>query len=100
MSTELPLHQPEQDGPAPQPPPDPEPASAPRIPECHEGVCITCSDEAVEVTVLAVLDDGLARVDTGEGVEEISVALVDAVVGDRVLVHAKEAIGVVHASAE
>lgn len=100
MSTELPLHQPAPDRPTPEPPAAPEPPSAPRIPECHDGVCITCSDEAVEVTVLAVLDDALARVDTGEGVEEISVALVDAAVGDRVLVHAKEAIGVVHASAE
>lgn len=100
MSTELPLHQPAGDHPGAQPPPAPEPPAAPQVPECHDGVCITCSDEAVEVTVLAVLDDGLARVDTGEGVEEISVALVDAAVGDRVLVHAKEAIGMVRAADE
>jgi hydrogenase maturation factor len=31
-------------------------------------------------------------VDTGQSMEEISVALVDAAVGDRILVHAKEAI--------
>ena len=36
----------------------------------------------------------LALVDTGESLEEISVALVDAPVGGRVLVHAKEAIAV------
>jgi hydrogenase expression/formation protein HypC len=56
-------------------------------------VCITCSDTAVAVTVTALLGDGLALVDTGTGpAEEVSIALVDAVVGDVVLVHAGEAI--------
>jgi len=54
--------------------------------------CITCSDDAVEVTVVEVRDGGLALVDTGRGLEEVSVALVDAEVGARLLVHAKEAI--------
>ena len=63
--------------------------------ECHGDACITCSDTAVEVTVLRVLDDGLAVVDTGQGEEEVSVALVPARAGDRILVHAKEAIAVV-----
>jgi hydrogenase maturation factor len=62
------------------------------VPECHDGVCITCSDTAVEVTVVELLDQDLALVDTGSGREEVSVALVSAGVGDRVLVHAKEAI--------
>lgn len=65
------------------------------VPECHGDVCITCSDEAVEVQVVEVLDGGLARVNTGAGIEEVSVALVDAGVGDTILVHAKEAIAVV-----
>jgi hydrogenase expression/formation protein HypC len=65
------------------------------IPECHGDVCITCSDTAVEVTVLRLLDDALAVVDTGQGEEEVSVALVPAAVGDRILVHAREAIAVV-----
>jgi hydrogenase expression/formation protein HypC len=57
---------------------------------------VTCSDEAVPVRVLELFDGGLADVDAGGGrVERISVALVDAAVGDTVLVHAKEAIGVV-----
>ena len=64
-------------------------------PECHDDVCITCSDTAVTVTVVRLLDDGLAIVDTGQGQEEVSVALVRAAVGDTVLVHAKEAIAVV-----
>ncbi len=64
----------------------------PPVPECYGEVCITCSDEAVEVTIVELLDDGLARVDTGEGIEEVSVMLVDAEVGARILVHAKEAI--------
>ena len=61
---------------------------------CHGEVCITCSDTAVEVTVVRLLDDGLAVVDTGQGEEEVSVALVQAGPGDTILVHAKEAIAV------
>jgi hydrogenase expression/formation protein HypC len=55
-------------------------------------VCITCSDTAVEVTVVELLEHELAVVDTGSTREEVSVALVSAGVGDRVLVHAGEAI--------
>jgi hydrogenase expression/formation protein HypC len=61
-------------------------------PACHDGVCITCSDIAVEVTVVELLDYDFAIVDTGSGPEEVSVALVSAGVGDRILVHAREAI--------
>jgi hydrogenase expression/formation protein HypC len=64
-------------------------------PECCGEVCITCSDTAVEVTVVRLLEDGLAVVDTGQGEEEVSVALVPARAGDTILVHAKEAIAVV-----
>lgn len=61
---------------------------------CVGDHCVTCSDEAVPVRVLRLRDGDLADVDVGEGrTEEISVALVDAEVGDVVLVHAKEAIG-------
>lgn len=63
---------------------------------CTGDHCVTCSDEAVAVRVLRLRADGLADVDVGDGrVEEVSVALVDAGVGDTVLVHAKEAIGIV-----
>lgn len=88
---------------ASQPPPEPGPVSLPPIgsrtghtvPECHGDVCITCSDQAVPVRVLSVGDHGFARVDTGQGVEEVSIALVEAGPGDVVLVHAREAIAVV-----
>ncbi len=70
------------------------PPSQRSLPRCHEEVCITCSDEAVPVRVLRLLDADLALVDTGVSREEVSVALVDAGVGDTVLVHAKEAIAV------
>jgi hydrogenase expression/formation protein HypC len=69
--------------------------SAGSVPECHGDVCITCSDTAVAVRIVRLLDDDLAIVDTGEGEEEVSVALVAAGVGDTVLVHAREAIAVV-----
>ncbi len=65
------------------------------VPECHDDVCITCSDTAVEVTVVRLLDDGLALVDGGQGEEEVSVALVEARAGDTILVHAREAIAIV-----
>jgi hydrogenase expression/formation protein HypC len=65
------------------------------VPECHDEVCITCSDTAVPVTIVRLLDDELAIVETGAGQEEVSVALVRVAVGDTVLVHAKEAIAVV-----
>jgi hydrogenase maturation factor len=65
------------------------------VPECHDEVCITCSDQAIAVTVVRLLNDGLAVVETTAGEEEVSVALVKAVVGDTILVHAGEAIAVV-----
>ena len=78
----------------------PDVPAAPSVPECHDEVCITCSDQAVAVTVVRLLDDDLALVDTGAGqedgagCEEVSVALVAARVGDTILVHAGEAITV------
>jgi hydrogenase expression/formation protein HypC len=65
------------------------------VPECIGEVCITCSDTAVEVTVLRLLPDEMAAVDTGAGEETVSIALVTASVGDTILVHAREAIAVV-----
>lgn len=68
-------------------------------PHCAGPVCITCSDTAVPVTVRELRPGDLALVETDAGtVEEVSVALVDAAVGDVVLVHAKEAITVVSRS--
>ena len=63
--------------------------------ECSDEVCITCSDTAVEVRLLRLLEDEMALVDTGLGEETVSVALVTARVGDTILVHAREAIAVV-----
>ena len=65
------------------------------LPECIGDVCITCSDTAVEVTVLRLLDDQMAVVDSGAGEETVSVALVTAGLGDTILVHAREAIAVI-----
>jgi hydrogenase expression/formation protein HypC len=64
-------------------------------PSCRSGICVTCGDVAVEVTVVRTLPASMAMVDTGSGEEEVSVALVDAAPGDTVLVHAGEAIAVV-----
>jgi hydrogenase expression/formation protein HypC len=65
------------------------------LPECIGDVCITCSDTAVPVRVLRLLEDEMAVVDTGASQETVSVALVTASVGDTILVHAREAIAVV-----
>ncbi|WP_181958422.1 HypC/HybG/HupF family hydrogenase formation chaperone [Nonomuraea deserti] len=62
-------------------------------PSCDS--CVTCGDVAARVRVVGLLPDGLALAGTGAGTEEISVALVEARVGDTVLVHAGEAIAVV-----
>jgi hydrogenase expression/formation protein HypC len=70
------------------------------LPECVGEVCVTCSDTAVPVTVVRLLDDEMAVVDTRAGQETVSVALVTAGVGDTILVHAREAIAVVEAGRE
>ena len=64
-------------------------------PACVGDLCSTCSDMAVEVRVVRLLEEQMAVVDTGAGEETVSVALVSAGVGDRILVHAREAIAVV-----
>jgi len=63
-------------------------------PVCDSDHCITCGDVAVEVRIVRLLPDALADVDTGRTVERVSVALVSAVAGDTILVHAGEAIAV------
>ena len=63
--------------------------------ECRGDVCITCSDTAVQVKVVRLLEDEMAVVEGGSGEETVSVALVSAGVGDTILVHAREAIAVV-----
>jgi hydrogenase expression/formation protein HypC len=68
--------------------------------DCPGDVCITCSDTAVQVKVVRLLEDEMAVVDTSAGEETVSVALVSARVGDTILVHAREAIAVVGAGHE
>ena len=63
-------------------------------PVCDSDHCLTCGDVAVEVRVVRLLPQDLAVVDTGQGEEEVSVALVAAAAGDTILVHAGEAIAV------
>jgi hydrogenase expression/formation protein HypC len=70
-------------------------SALPAAAECHDDVCVTCSDTAVPVTIVRLLGDDLALVDTGSGEEEVSVAFVPARAGDTILVHAGEAIAVV-----
>jgi len=62
-----------------------------------DGHCITCSDEAVAVTVLRVNpEQGSALVTIRETTEEIDITLVDTVApGDIVLVHGGVAIALV-----
>jgi hydrogenase expression/formation protein HypC len=59
---------------------------------CTDDVCITCGDVAVPVRVLRLLPGDLAVVEVDGHEEEVSVALVSAGVGARLLVHAGEAI--------
>lgn len=69
------------------------PVAAQAADVCADG-CITCGDVAVEVTVIGLLPSAMAVVGTGSGEEEVSVALVEAAIGDTILVHAGEAIAV------
>ena len=55
--------------------------------------CLTCGDIATAGVVVALLDDGLARVKIGSATEEIAIDLVDATEGDVVLIHGGVAIG-------
>jgi hydrogenase expression/formation protein HypC len=59
--------------------------------------CVTCSDEVVPIRVTALPDGARAVVDVGGSTEEVSVSLIDAAVGDFILVHAGVAIAKVHA---
>ena len=66
---------------------------------CSGDTCITCSDTAGQVTVVRLLADEMAVArGSGAGEETVSVALVDAGVGDTILVHASEAIAVIEKS--
>jgi hydrogenase maturation factor len=60
----------------------------------HTPGCITCGDEAVELTVVRVDEDGLALCASGSGqTESVEIELVRPVrTGDSVLVHAGTAI--------
>ncbi|KPM50676.1 hypothetical protein ACG83_38440 [Frankia sp. R43] len=77
--------------------------AGPSAPPCHPageltgetGHCITCSDDAIEMEIVRLEEGGLAVARAAAGVEEISIALVEAQAGDTVLVHAGEAIAVV-----
>lgn len=63
-------------------------------PECRDEVCLTCSDQAVPARVVRLLEYGMAVIAGPDGLTEASVALVTAVPGDTVLIHAGEAIAV------
>jgi len=54
--------------------------------------CVRCPDRPVLAQVIDLLPARFALVDTGAGLEEVSLAMVDAGVGDLVLVHAGEAV--------
>ena len=71
-------------------------ASAPAALGCDGSAeCITCSDQAVACRVIAVDGRRMAVVERGTVRETVSVALVDALPGDVVMVHAGEAIALV-----
>lgn len=82
---------------APEPSPvgDPSGAAGTEAAACGpDGVCITCSDEGVPMTVVSLLDPGLALCEGEEGGRrDVLIGLVpDAAPGDRLLVHAGTAL--------
>ena len=61
--------------------------------ECGEEVCVTCSDEGRLGEAVTPSAEGVARVRTADGEEDVSTVLVDPVAaGELVLVHARMAI--------
>jgi hydrogenase expression/formation protein HypC len=73
--------------------------SDPRPGPCADDVCITCGDVAVPVRVVRLLPGDMAVVEVDGHEEEVSVALVSAGIGARLLVHAGEAIATLDDSA-
>jgi hydrogenase expression/formation protein HypC len=59
---------------------------------CEQGHCITCSDEGIELRVLALDGDTAQCVDAQGEPAAVDLALVDAGPGDTVLAHAGVAI--------
>lgn len=59
------------------------------VPQCSGDHCITCSDEAVEVTVLAIdVSGSTASVSVQGQIEDVDISLVDTPQpGQRLLVH-------------
>ena len=55
--------------------------------------CVACGDTARAARIIAVTDAGMARVELDGITEDVMLDLVDAMVGDVVLVHAGVAIG-------
>jgi hydrogenase maturation factor len=56
---------------------------------CEDGHCVTCADEGLPMRVLRVRADDLALCEDAAGAHHsVELALVEAGVGDRVLVHA------------
>jgi hydrogenase maturation factor len=54
--------------------------------ECHDEVCITCSDQLLEVTVVTVDESsGIARGTVGGSPVDVSIELLDSVVAGEVL---------------
>jgi hydrogenase maturation factor len=69
---------------------------------CDDGHCVTCSDEGVAMTILAVGADGVARCidDDGSAVEVMTDLVAGVRKHDRVLVHAGVALARVAESPE
>ncbi len=64
--------------------------------ECTEEICITCSDEGRLGEVVALGEDGLARVRTPAGLETVDTTLIGSPApGDLLLIHAGAALSLV-----
>ena len=55
--------------------------------------CVICSDFALPARILEALPERMARVQFGSNIEEVNVELIDAEVGEIVLIQARVAIG-------
>ena len=58
------------------------------VPDHRRSCCVRCTEQPVLAQVIELLPAHFALVDTATGLEEVSLSMIDARIGDFVLIHA------------
>lgn len=62
------------------------------VPDHRRSCCVRCTEQPVLAQVIELLPAHFALVDTATGLEEVSLSMIDARIGDFVLIHAGEVV--------